>query len=79
MSPVFGLGDQRRLASPRLRLAAIQSDCIGGLDFHDALAPTAGGAKHVALDLGQPPVAGSGAAGDEADGSRERRGADVGA
>jgi hypothetical protein len=34
------------------RVAAIQSDCIGGLDFHGPLAATAGDAQHVALNLG---------------------------
>src|SRR3984893_5422856 len=35
------------------RVAAIQSDCIGGLDFHGPLAATAGDAQHVALNLGK--------------------------
>jgi hypothetical protein len=35
------------------RVAAIQSDCIGGLDFHGPLAAAAGDAQHVALNLGK--------------------------
>jgi len=44
------------------RVAAIQSDCIGGLDFHGPLAATAGDAQHVALNLGKTslPQLGSG-------------------
>ena len=33
------------------RVAAIQSDCIGGLDFHGPLAAAARDAQHVALDF----------------------------
>src|SRR3954471_23329101 len=33
------------------RVAAIQSDCIGGLDFDCPLAATAGDAQHVTLDF----------------------------
>ena len=33
------------------RVAAIQSDCIGGLDFHDPLAAAAGDAQDVALNF----------------------------
>ena len=33
------------------RVAAIQSDCIGGLDFHGSLAATAGNSQHMALNL----------------------------
>jgi hypothetical protein len=32
-------------------VAAIQSDCIGGLNFHGPLAPLAGDAQHVALNF----------------------------
>jgi hypothetical protein len=35
------------------RVPAIQSDCIGGLDFHGPLAATAGDPQHVALNLGK--------------------------
>src|SRR5882757_7123465 len=47
------------------RVAAIQSDCIGGLDFHGPLAATAGDAQHVALNLGKTslPQLGSGCIG----------------
>src|SRR5258708_29140364 len=41
------------------RVAAIQSDCIGGLDFHRPLASAAGDAQHPALNLGKtslPPL-----------------------
>ena len=41
-----------RCATPD-RVAAIQSDCIGGLDFHGPPAATAGDAQHVALNLGK--------------------------
>src|ERR1700722_15274496 len=33
------------------RVAAIQSDCIGSLDFHGPLAATAGNAQYVALNF----------------------------
>ncbi len=33
------------------RVAAIQSDCIGGLDFDGPLAATAGDAQHVTLNF----------------------------
>lgn len=33
------------------RLAAIRSDCIGGLDFEGPLAAAASDAQHVALDF----------------------------
>jgi hypothetical protein len=33
------------------RVAAIQSDCIGGLDFHGPLAAAAGDAQHVTLNF----------------------------
>jgi hypothetical protein len=33
------------------RVAAIQSDCIGGLDFDGPLAATAGDAQYVALNF----------------------------
>ena len=44
------------------RVAAIQSDCIGGLDFHGPLAAAAGDAQHVALNFGKTslPQLGSG-------------------
>ena len=47
------------------RVAAIQSDCIGGLDFDGPLAATAGDAQHVALNLGKTsqPYLGPGRAG----------------
>jgi hypothetical protein len=47
------------------RVAAIQSDCIGGLDFHGPLAATAGDAQHVALNFGKTslPQLGSGCIG----------------
>jgi DNA end-binding protein Ku len=35
------------------RVASIQSDCIGGLDFDDPLAAAAADAQHVALNLGK--------------------------
>jgi len=44
------------------RVAAIQSNCIDGLDFHGPLAATAGDPQHVALNLGKTslPQLGSG-------------------
>jgi hypothetical protein len=33
------------------RVAAIQSDCIGGLDFHGPLATAARNPQHVALNF----------------------------
>src|SRR4249920_1023004 len=44
------------------RIAAIQSDCIGGLDFHGPLAAAAGDPQHVALNFGKAslPQLGSG-------------------
>jgi hypothetical protein len=44
------------------RVATIQSNCIGGLDFHGPLAATTGDAQHVALNLGKTslPLLGSG-------------------
>src|SRR4051794_23732071 len=35
------------------RVAAIQSDCIGGLDFHGPLAAAAGNPQYVALNFGK--------------------------
>lgn len=35
-------------------VAAVQSDCIRGLNLHGPLAATAGNAKYVALDIGEP-------------------------
>ena len=37
-------------------IAAIQSDGVGGLDFHGPLAPPAGNAQDVALNVGQAPL-----------------------
>ena len=37
-------------------IAAIQSDGVGGLDFHGPLAPPAGYAQDVALNFGQAPL-----------------------
>ena len=37
-------------------VAAIQSDGVGGLDFHNSLAPPAGYAQDVALNFGEAPL-----------------------
>src|SRR5438876_1261010 len=38
------------------RVAAIQSDCVGGPDFHGPLAAAAGDPQHVALNFGKTPL-----------------------
>ncbi|GEC56294.1 hypothetical protein BEL01nite_53370 [Bradyrhizobium elkanii] len=38
------------------RVGAIQSNGIGGLDFHGPLATAAGGAEYVALNFGKTPL-----------------------
>ena len=45
------------------RVAAIQSDCIGGLDFHGSLAAAAGDAQHVALNFQKTSLSHLGAVG----------------
>ena len=37
-------------------IAAIQTDGVGGLDFHGPLAPPAGDAQDVALNFGEAPL-----------------------
>jgi hypothetical protein len=40
--------------------ATVKTDRVDSLDFDDPLAAAAGNPKHVALDLGQPPLTGWG-------------------
>jgi hypothetical protein len=42
---------------PPGRVAAVQADRIDGLDFKSTVATATRDAQHMALDLGQPPVA----------------------